>query len=112
MNNYAHVITIIQSTFFNMSSIIEDATLFMNAVSCMRNDRFYSSNKSMIKGPPGVSSYKGVCKTKKDNRWRTVIYTNGVQKYLGIFDNEEDAARRYDEESFKLFGYNGHINLK
>jgi hypothetical protein len=41
------------------------------------------------------SQYKGVC--RKGKRWQASIKYNGIRKALGCFDNEEDAARAYDE---------------
>lgn len=43
----------------------------------------------------GSSVYVGVCWNKHKNKWQTRIYINGKCKFLGRFDNEEEAAQAY-----------------
>jgi hypothetical protein len=42
-----------------------------------------------------TSKYKGVSWAKERNRWRVCVTTNGRQRRIGYFKNEEDAARAY-----------------
>ena len=41
------------------------------------------------------SKYRGVCWHKASNKWRAQIQINNKTKYLGLFDNEEDAYLAY-----------------
>ena len=43
------------------------------------------------------SKYKGVSWFKKSSKWRAVATVNGISYSLGLHENEEDAARSYDQ---------------
>jgi hypothetical protein len=67
-----------------------------------RNLRFATSSQNNCNkktGKKGSSKYRGVhfAKDKGKRNWRAEINYNGMRKHLGYFDNEEDAARAYDE---------------
>jgi hypothetical protein len=51
-----------------------------------------------------TSGYKGVCWHKKDKKWLAQIQHNGKNKYLGNFDNPEDAHAAYVAAAKKIFG--------
>jgi len=52
-------------------------------------------NKTLLK--KGTSKYRGVSFYKKTGKWQAAIGCNGIDKHLGLFENEADAARAYDE---------------
>jgi hypothetical protein len=58
----------------------------------------------------GTSRYKGVAFDKKNENWEAYIGHQGKKIHLGKFDNEIDAARRYNEEALKLFGEFSMVN--
>lgn len=55
-----------------------------------------------------TSKYIGVY--KKKNKWLACICYMQKQKYLGSFDNEEDAARCYNEAAIRTFGEFAKLN--
>ena len=49
------------------------------------------------------SKYKGVYWHKASNKWMSSITFNGIQIYLGVYDNEIDAAKAYNDIAIKCF---------
>jgi len=62
------------------------------------------------RGPRGKSNYRGVCITR-EGKWRSVIYKDRKQVYLGVYDSELEAAHAYDRASREYFGENANLNL-
>jgi hypothetical protein len=50
----------------------------------------------------GSSKFKGVSWNSGYRKWKAQIKIDGKQKYLGSFDSEEAAARKYDEAAASL----------
>lgn len=68
-----------------------------------------SCNKNILK--KGTSEYRGVSLIKKSNKWQAVIYYNGTRKHLGLFENQQDAARAYDNAAKKYHGEFAMLNF-
>ena len=57
------------------------------------------------------SRFKGVCWHKIGKKWMASIEANGNAIYLGLFNNEEEAAHAYDQSATKLFGEFARLNF-
>lgn len=84
---------------------------------CRSNIRLATtSQNNMNKGKPRIkrtptSKYKGVYWDRSSGAFRAGIRVNGIQKHLGQFRNEEDAARAYDVAAHELFGEFARLNF-
>lgn len=68
---------------------------------CSRIENSYNQKKQSRKTS---SRFKGVSRHSKGNKWFARIGLGGVSIYLGLFGNEEDAAKAYDLKARELFG--------
>ena len=57
------------------------------------------------------SKYKGVHFNKKMLKWQANLRTNGKTYHIGCYNNEQDAARAYDEKAIEFFGEFAKINF-
>ena len=57
------------------------------------------------------SRYRGVCWHSQRNKWKAEIKVNQTKKHLGVFINEEDAARAYDAAAKQAFGDYATLNF-
>jgi hypothetical protein len=63
---------------------------------------------------PGLnksSKYKGVSSTGRKNSWQATININNKHIHLGVFDNEVEAAKVYDEAAKKYHGEFAYLNF-
>ena len=74
---------------------------------CPENQR---NRRKVLKS--GVSSiFKGVSWNWWCHKWRARIKINNYTYYLGIFENEQDAALAYDMKAIELFGEFASLNF-
>ena len=59
-----------------------------------------------------ASKYRGLAWNKQRLKWQVSIKVNGVQKYLGIYKNEDEAARVYDKHAKIQYGEFAYLNFK
>jgi len=59
----------------------------------------------------GVSRFKGVTWEKHLGKWRARIVYMHKRRSLGIFGNEEEAAKAYDRAAKELFGEFAKLNF-
>lgn len=60
---------------------------------------------------PKSSCYKGVSYQQGIAKWKAEITFNGRRSYLGVFVDEEKAARAYDAAAVRLFGEFARLNF-
>jgi hypothetical protein len=58
----------------------------------------------------GSSQYKGVCWHKIRNCWVAYICIDGTHTHLGVFQNETEAAKKYNEVALKIYGVFAKLN--
>lgn len=58
-----------------------------------------------------TSKYKGVSWQASNHKWRAAIRENGKANYLGLFDNENQAARVYNEAAKRVYGEFARLNI-
>jgi frataxin-like iron-binding protein CyaY len=68
--------------------------------------------KSVGRTKEGASKYIGVHFDKRTNKWKTQLMINGEKRYIGCYENEEEAAIVYARAVFKYKGQEALNNLK
>lgn len=72
----------------------------------------HSQNMANIPKRLGKSSrFRGVSWYKRLGKWQTLIRINGKQVHIGLFNDEEAAARVYDQQALLVFGEFACLNF-
>ncbi len=85
-----------------------------NPLDCRRENMTLQTLSARQQGcahPTGGSGYRGVSEDKRINKWRAYITVNDRQKWLGLHDDAEEAARAYDTAARMFFGPLAHTNF-
>lgn len=69
------------------------------------------TNQANARSRTGSSQFKGVFWNSRDGRWQASVKVNRVNRYLGSFVSEEDAARAYDGAALEAFGEFALLNF-
>jgi hypothetical protein len=81
----------------NQSENLREATKSQNAANSRKRN--------------GSSIYKGVSYKESSDKWQAKICVNYKQIYLGLHENEVDAALAYDSAAMKYFGEFARLNF-
>lgn len=82
-----------------------------NRRSNLRYATMAENNHNLRRHKDGSSRYKGVCWCPQRSAWRASICINRRQTHIGYFDNEEDAARQYNEKAMQHYGEFAKLNV-
>ena len=63
----------------------------------LENLQIVSQRINTFKDKHGTSKYIGVYWNKSRNKWRAMIHINGKKTHIGYFDEEEEAAKAYQD---------------
>ncbi|PCJ52728.1 MAG: hypothetical protein COA79_23300 [Planctomycetota bacterium] len=58
-----------------------------------------------------TSKYRGVCYSKEEKKYRVRVSVDGIRKQYGMYINEVDAAKKYDEVAKKFIGEEARLNF-
>lgn len=77
------------------------------------NLRVCTQRQNIYNSPPRgkASRFKGVGWDKRHNKWVAGIRYYGRNIYLGLFQDEAEAARAYDRKAHELFGEYAYLNF-
>ena len=80
----------------NKFSVVVDHINNIKTDNRLANLQLLTNRENTIKESYGSSIYPGVSFRSKDNKWEAKIKVNGKNLYLGIYENEKNAANAYN----------------
>lgn len=69
------------------------------------------NNHNKPKHKNASSKYYGVSLHSGKKHWQVKIKKDGEEFYLGIYKNEIDAAKAYNEKAIELYGDHANLNV-
>jgi hypothetical protein len=78
-----------------------------NKIDNLREATRAQNMKNLVTPVTNKTGFKGVSWHKAAQKWQAHIRADGINYYLGIFDNPEDAHKAYVEASQKMHGIFG-----
>lgn len=78
------------------------------------NLRLATRSQNLMNGPgkrESTSHYKGVCWFARNKKWLAQIKIGSKQLYIGLFEDEKEAALAYDRIARKEFGEFAYLNF-
>jgi hypothetical protein len=85
--------------------------VFDNRTANLRPATVAQNNCNRCSTGQTASRYRGVCQAARSNKWRAQIRVNGRLIYLGVFDDEVDAAKAYDTAAREYHGEFAVLNF-
>ena len=82
-----------------------------NSIENLRWCNHSTNSQNKTKKKNTSSQYIGVNWSKRAKKWYARIRINGKNKFLGQYDDEEEAARTYDEFALEHYGKDARTNF-
>ncbi|MFJ7919707.1 AP2 domain-containing protein [Lysinibacillus fusiformis] len=86
-----------------------------NFFDCRKENLRFANQRTITRntrGSKGSSSkYKGVYWDKSRDKWAAEIRVDNKKRFLGRFDNEDEAAKKYNEAAFEFYGEDCFLNV-
>ncbi|TAH19319.1 MAG: hypothetical protein EAZ08_09110 [Cytophagales bacterium] len=104
---------LLANQYIDKPKSVDDKKLFVRMINsdkldCRLENLEWATMSELRRQQRSSVSYRGVSKDGK--KYRAVLYDEGVRIYLGIFETAEDAARAYNDESIRRFGFTKSLN--
>lgn len=84
-----------------------------NKLNCTReNLRIATKSQNMVNKPPISNQYKGVSYCKRTGKFKVYLRHKNKLKCYGYFICPIEAAKKYDEVAYEMFGEFAYLNFK